>query len=206
MALRIVETDGARGVSAGTFAHALVGANGAPASKLQGFENALVGADVDVALVKFCHVDVEAGTDARALFARYQETLAALRARHPRTTFVHVTVPLTAIQGGVKAIVKRLTGRAPAGVIENARREEFNELLRRAVRGKEPLFDLAEVESTAPDGARATHEWGGRAVPALVPQYTDDGGHLAGEGRARAARQLVAVLAAASRGGAFTAR
>jgi len=132
-----------------------------------------------------------------ALFAAYQATLAPLQARFPHTTFVHVTAPLTTLQGGPKAFVKRLLGRPPAGARENARREEYNALLRLATQGKEPLFDLALVESTAPDGRAETFAWDGRQVPALVPAYTEDGGHLLGEGRLRAARQLVSVLASA---------
>jgi hypothetical protein len=158
---------------------------------------------VDIALVKFCYVDIEAGTDVPALFAAYQSTLASLKARYPRTTFVHVTAPLTTVQGGLKAFVKRLLGRSPAGMAENARREEFNALLRQATSGKEPLFDLALAESTAPDGRTETFDWNGRPVPALVPAYTGDGGHLDGDGRHRAARLLVSVLASAPASGAL---
>ena len=57
-------------------------------------------AGVDIALVKFCYVDFDAGTDVPALFAAYQATLASLEGRYPRTTFVHVTAPLTTVQGG----------------------------------------------------------------------------------------------------------
>jgi len=35
-------------------------------------------------------------------------------------------------------------------------------------------------------------------APAMAPEYTDDGGHLNALGRARAAREFIAVLARAS--------
>jgi hypothetical protein len=146
--------------------------------------------------VKFCYVDIDAGTDAKALFARYRATIDGLRAKHPGTTFVHVTLPLTEAQGGAKALAKRLLGRAPYGTIENLRREEYNALLRRAYAGREPLFDLARIESTAPDGAAVKVQWNGADAPALAAAYTDDGGHLNAAGRVRAARELVSVLAA----------
>jgi hypothetical protein len=57
------------------------------------------------------------------------------------------------------------------------------------------VFDLAAIESTRPDGGRETFEVEGRQVPALVPAYTDDGGHLNGPAAERVARQLVALLA-----------
>ena len=60
--------------------------------------------------------------------------------------FVHVTVPLTAAQSGLKSLVKRPMGRAP----DNVRLEEYNQLLRRTYAGREPIFDLARLESISP--------------------------------------------------------
>jgi hypothetical protein len=194
--LRIVEVQGAVGVGAGTFAHAPMAANGDPLLKLRSFDGALAsGPVVDVAFLKFCFVDVVETTDVRALFSRYQESIRALQARHPRTTFVHLTVPLTAVRSGLKAWVKRLIGRDRSRE-ENARRDEFNALMRGAYQGKEPLFDLARIEATGADGQVETHAWGERRVPALVGAYTDDGGHLNEPGRRRVARELVGFLAA----------
>ncbi len=194
--LRIVEISGALEVAPRTFAHGPVPFNGEPTLKLANFARTLgSGPAVDVALVKFCFVDIKADTDVHALFAKYQATLAALKARYPDTAFVHVTVPLTTVERGVKAFVKRLLGRTPYGLVENARREELSALLRQAYEGREPIFDLARVESTAPDGRIEQVEWKGRAVPALVGAYTDDGGHLNSKGQLRAARELVSVLA-----------
>jgi hypothetical protein len=205
--LRVVAVDRVGALPPGTFAHGPVPENGNPGLKIQSFERALSGAtDLDIAFVKFCYVDFRDSTDVRELFARYQATIAALKAKHPRTTFLHVTVPLTTIQGGAKALVKRALGRPPAGVLENVRREEYNALLRQAVQGKEPLFDLARIESTWPDGRRETFDWKGRSVPALVPSYTDDGGHLNRAGELRAARELVSVLASVPVAGASAAR
>jgi len=176
----------------------LVPENGDPRRKLREFERAVdARGDVDVAMLKFCYVDIGPDTDAAALFEQYRETLARLQLRHPRTTFVHVTLPLTRVQGGLKALAKRVTGRHPYGTVENLRREEYNALLRSAYLGREPLFDLARVESVAPDGRHASVTWRGRSAPVLAEEYTEDGGHLNAEGSARAARELAAVLAAA---------
>jgi len=145
--------------------------------------------------MKLCYVDFRADTDARQIFERYRAAIDGLRARNPGTTFVHVTAPLTTVQAGPKAMAKRLLGRAPGGVEENARREEFNALLRTTYGGREPIFDLAALESTLADGTRQTVEWKGKAVPVLAGAYTDDGGHLNEAGRLRAARELARVLA-----------
>ena len=100
------------------------------------------------------------------------------------------------MQGGLKGLAKRLLGRAPYGALENQRRAEYNALLRAAYAGRQPIFDLARIESTAPDGSTVQVEWAGRESPALAAAWTDDGHHLNAEGRRRAARELIALLAA----------
>jgi hypothetical protein len=195
--LRVVRADRAAEVPPAALGHTFVAENGEPLKKLEAFRAALGGAAPDLALVKFCYVDIDRDTDVGLLFERYQATLAELRKANPRTVFVHVTVPLTTVQSGFKAWAKRLLDRPPAGLPENQRRDEYNRLLRAAYAGREPLFDLAGVESSTPDGRAVRLIWHGARVPMLLPQYTSDGGHLNAEGRRRAARELIAVLAAA---------
>jgi len=196
--LRVVEVTGSADLQPGTFAHAFLPENGNPALKLESFERALssgIGSAADIALIKFCYADFSPVTDVSALFARYQTTLSALRARHPHVLFVHVTAPLTTVADSAASNLKRLFGRAPGGLLENAKREEFDQLLRRAYGGREPLFDLARLESTSPDGRRELQDWNGSQVPALLPAYSDDGGHLNSASRVRFARELIALLA-----------
>jgi hypothetical protein len=186
--------------------HARVAENGNPMLKFRSFAGALAavpGAPPDIALVKLCYADFEQDTDAALVFAKYQQTISELKTKYPATTFVHATVPLTTVQrglqGGLKAIVKRLLGRAPQGFLQNIRREEYNAQLRRAYGGREPLLDLSEIESTRADGTTETASWSGRLVPELVGAYASDDGHLNREGQLRAARGLVKALAFASR-------
>lgn len=195
VSISLVEAPTASKVPSATFGHTHVAKNGDPLQKLKEFEKALGShpAGVDIALVKFCYVDINANTDAEALFAHYRTTMDSLRARNPATTFVHVTVPLTSRTSGIKELLKQLIGRG--GAVRNVRREEFNSLMRKAYQGREPVFDLARMESVGPDGSAATDQWNGRSVPAMAAAYTDDGGHLNEAGRLRAARELVAVLA-----------
>lgn len=191
--LRVAEVKGAAELRPGTFGHVFVAANGDPGRKLKSFTTALAGGDPDVALVKFCYVDFDADTDARALFDVYQATLRELRAQHPRTTFVHVTVPLQSEEDLVKSLLKKLLGKRNGAIPSNARREEFNSLLRSTFAG-EPLFDLARVESTDSSGKPVSSKLDGRTVPVLDSEYTDDGGHLNAAGSWRAALALVSVL------------
>jgi hypothetical protein len=196
--LQIVELPRAADLKGPGIAHVFVPENGDPLRKLANFRQELgTGSAVEIALVKFCYVDITADTDMRGLFAEYRETLDELRRKNPHTTFVHVTLPLTTVQTGPKAWIKRALGRAPYGTIENVKREQYNALLRRTYAGQEPIFDLARLESIAEDGTQASVEWDGGIAPAMAPAYTDDGGHLNHVGRLRAAREFVRVLAAA---------
>lgn len=128
--VRIVQVDRASDVPPASFGHTFVPRNGAPLEKLKNFRTALGSAPVDVALLKFCYVDIEPDTDVEALFAAYRQTIADLRRSHPGTVFVHVTLPLTGEPAGWKALAKRLLGRPPAGMAQNVRREEYNRRLR----------------------------------------------------------------------------
>ena len=196
--LKIAEVPQAADLKGAGIGHLFVPENGDPLRKLANFRLALgSGSQADIALVKFCYVDITADTDMRGLFDAYRGTIDELKRKNPRTTFVHVTLPLTTVQSGPKAWVKRLLGRAPYGTIDNVKREQYNALLRRTYAGLEPIFDLARVESIAADGTQATVEWDGVVAPALVPAYTDDGGHLNHIGRLRAAKEFITVLAAA---------
>lgn len=181
------------------FAHVVVGQNGAPATKqtmfawvLRGFAND----PFDIALLKFCYVDIGAQTDVARVFASHHDLIAGLRAKYPQTVFVPVTVPLRS-GGGVKDTVNRWLGRRTQEA-DNAKRSEYNALLRAAY-ASEPVFDLAGVESTHQDGRRSTFTCGSRTCEQMAPEYTDDGGHLNEMGSRVAATALVHVLVRARR-------
>ena len=149
--------------------------------------------------MKFCYVDFTPSTNSAALFHRYQDAITSLQRKYPAVIFVHVTVPLTTRPNSFKDTVKRLMGRAVRKDEANARRTVFNEHLREAFAGQ-PLFDLARVESTRPDGTIESFRGrDGTTTAALFPGYTSDGGHLNELGRQRAAAEFVRVVAGAAR-------
>ena len=109
---------------------------GEPWLKVQDFDAKMrsgLGRRVDVAMMKFCYVDVTADTDVDALFATYRETMAALRHDFPEVTFIYVTVPLTT-ESLLSQLKSRITGSKGYGAADNAARERLNALIRRAVR------------------------------------------------------------------------
>ncbi|GAM10589.1 hypothetical protein OR1_02878 [Geobacter sp. OR-1] len=194
--LNIVETDSPENVTGPMFAHFRVGANMTPDSKIESFREHVLksGNAVDLAFFKFCYVDVGADTDGEALFEKYQKMMSAIRQQHPRLPIMHVTIPVKSIDGGIKGIVKKVIGKS-TGEEANINRTRYNELLRKEYQGKEPFFDLAEVESTAPDGLRVQGNKNGARYEALHPKFTDDGEHLNREGARRAAIALLHALA-----------
>ncbi|MBK6652166.1 MAG: SGNH/GDSL hydrolase family protein [Betaproteobacteria bacterium] len=198
--LNIAEVKSAHGVAPNTFAHMYVAENTQPLKKLKSFEEALVGQGLplDLAVLKFCYVDIHAQTDIAGLFGQYRDSVEKLRSSNPSIRIMHVTAPITVIQSGIKAKLKRLMGQAPYGIQENIRREVFNDLLRRHYAGKDVVFDLAKLESTTPDGKPLSVDWKGVAVPALVPSYTDDGEHLNATGQKHAARAFIASMVSAA--------
>jgi hypothetical protein len=156
--------------------------------------NAGLGGKADIAFFKFCYVDISPDTDINKVFVEYKNTMSALRAKYPQTTFVHITTPLTTVEPGLKAFIRRTIGRTE-DYKTNIQREQFNQAIRNEYSGKEPVFDLAEVESTLANGVKETFEMKGKSYPRMVPAYTTDGGHLNEMGRKLVAEQLLILLA-----------
>lgn len=196
--LKIAETSDLAAFDGPIFAHSKNGENKKPDVKIEAFERVLdggLGGRVDVAFFKFCYVDITPDTDVDKLFAAYKASMDRLRDRFPTTRMVHVTSPVTVVEGGPKAWAKRVLGRPLAGEEGNVARSRFNALLRAAYEGKEPVFDLAAAESTYPDGRQASFTWKGESYPRLIPEYSYDGRHLNEPGRQWVAAHLLRFLA-----------
>ena len=197
--LNVVPVHGEGLPEGAVFAESEIGSNGRPQSKCNAFGyNVAAFHSLDIALMKLCYADFNRETDVPRLFEHYRQIVDALKAQHPRVTFVHVTVPVTVRPALWKRITKSLAGRENLGDLENLRRAEFNALLMKHYAG-EPIFDLARVESTFPDGARNAFRYAGKTVYSLVPGYSSDGGHLNADGRRRAARELIRILSDVAR-------
>ena len=176
------------------------GNNGSPKTKIDGFEEALDGlrgSPPQIALMKFCYVDFARDTDIRDLFDYYKRAIARIKARHPAVIIAHATVPLRIREQGVKTRLKRLLGLRPDSDLINAKREQYNRLLRTEF-ANEPIFDIARAESTDLNGTRETYPIDGQPTPALVAEYSSDGGHLNPLGMRVLASAYVRFLAAAA--------
>ncbi|HEY0687073.1 MAG TPA: hypothetical protein VGD45_32315 [Steroidobacter sp.] len=170
--------------------HCPVGRNREPLSKLEEFERLTrekFACDVDLALLKFCYVDVTSATPVEDLFRTYITRMSALAQALPQMRFAHVTVPLRAVQPRWRATLGRVLGRSDPEVEHNRAREDFNRRLRETV-PPQMLFDLAAIESGPQSGFDTARP------RALHAHWTNDGGHLNAPGRRIAARAFVQFL------------
>jgi len=202
--LNIVETANESDFKVGLFAHSGVGKNMDPKSKIDEFAkfiNKGIGEKADAAALKFCYVDIRPDTDTKNVFTDYSDSLSQLKKKFPDTKFIHFTVPLTTeptvLQGlirSAKNAIKKVIGR-PGYFDSNIKRNLFNERLLKEYESKEPILDIAKIESTFPDGTRCSFTKDGKTYYSMVPEYTNDGGHLNETGRKKVAEQLLILLA-----------
>ncbi len=194
--LNLVHSSQPATIAAPAFIESPVGENTDPVSKDKAFADMLafgMGEGGGIAMYKYCWADIHASTDVQELFERYRSNINSLRKRYPNIKFVHITAPLTTVEPAGRAWLKSLLGRETDRNADR-KRNEYNRLLKAYYQG-EPIFDLAEVESTLPDGSRTFFISEGWPVYVLASEYTDDGGHLNEAGRWRAAHQLLVTLA-----------
>ncbi len=178
-------------------AHFLIGRNGDPRSKHEAFRaffESHPGARDGVGLYKLCYLDIDAATDPARLFEEYKANIGILRSKYPALQIVHVTSPLTTVEGPFKLIIKRLLGRVTDRDL-NAKRNEYNRLLIQEYSGHDPIFDLARIESTSKNGSRSFFTETNRPIYTLASELTSDGGHLNEVGRLVAAEQFLVLLA-----------
>ena len=189
----------------GFIAHQFIGENTKPLLKIEDFNRTMrdgMGRRVDIALMKFCSLDITSSTDVDAIFARYRDTMAALERDFPSVTFIHVTVPLSTepnLLSRLKTLVKKLLGRSdPFRQQDNVARERLNALIRREYGGRH-LFDLAAIESTKPDDTRVSGRYENQEYFALYDGYASDRLHLNAVGSTVAATAFLEAIAEASR-------
>lgn len=196
--LNIVETSESKDFNAGILGHSRVGKNTDQVSKTADFSSLLengIGKLVDGAALKFCYVDVTAATDVQKVFDDYVQKTDAIKAKYPDLKIIHFTVPLTTIKTSWKTWLKKTMGKKDIWeYADSTKRNQYNELLRNKYTSKEPIVDIAAVESTKPDGSRNTYDFDGKSYYAMVPEYTYDGGHLNEVGRKRVAAAFLVTL------------
>jgi len=177
--------------------HGSIGQNGDPLSKLRDFEIKLTqGAKwaLDLALMKFCYVDVTEQQAAERLLSEYSQCVERLGAGFSAVKVGHVTVPLRAAPSGMLARARQAIQGPHVEHRRNTVRCWFNEQLRQKYGASGLLFDLAAAESRQRNGRTAFSIAGGQSVHSLAREWTDDGGHLNADGRKMAAQAFLNYL------------
>jgi hypothetical protein len=158
-----------------------------------------LGVAADIAVLRFSYGDVYAKKNVEEVFDNYQMAFSILKKKYPQTKFVHVTLPLDTTKTSWKLWVKQLLRKQEIWEYEtNIRRNDFNELLRKKYKGLNPVFDIAELQSTFPDGKRSTFTKNGKTYYSMIANYSYDGHHLNQTGREIAAEKLLLLLASLS--------
>ena len=179
--------------------HSAIGHNGDPESKMNNFQafldKRLGDTQPDMAMLKFCYVDISQKTDVLALVKEYGDAMSRLGEEHPQTLFIYATVPLRVFNHSWKAGIKRLLGMDVWGDEANIKRNEYNAMIRKKYAQTGHLADIAYWESHYPDGKQHTVELLGGRYAELIPEYSDDGKHLNNYGQQVVAGRLLEFLA-----------
>ncbi|WP_129777702.1 SGNH/GDSL hydrolase family protein [Peristeroidobacter soli] len=195
--LDLTQARGVRSAQPLLIIHQQIGANREPLGKIAAFRqvlNATDRPDFDVALLKFCYVDIATQADAETLWQHYQTAIEQLSADQPGVQLVHCTVPLRSLPEGPYAWLRRALGHRHPSLIGNRARDWFNRQLRASFGAGHKLFDLAAVQSRRADGRSCEVNDEGTRVPSLAREWTYDGGHLNERGRTIAAAAFLEFL------------
>jgi hypothetical protein len=102
-------------------------------------------------------------------------------------------MPLTTVEPATKAWIKGMLGKVTVRDLA-VKRNQFNTLLTQTYAGVDPIFDLAQVESTHGDGSRSYFMRDNEKIHTLASEFTIDGGHLNELGRRTAAERFLLFL------------
>ena len=193
--IKLAVNDGFLGEGPG-FQHYYVGKNEDPVSKNVSFVSTMKQnrAPNPVMMFKYCYIDVNRNTNIDELFQLYVRSIEEVRQAQPGATIVHITMPVRVSEPEWRYRVNRMRGIFTQREL-NAKRNRFNELLFAKYQGKDPIFDLAEIESTRADGSREVAKVDGKPVYSLAPEWSYDGKHLNEQGSVRAAEHFLVFLA-----------
>lgn len=165
--------------SGGFFADFYVGVNGDPIGKTADFDTTVrqYSPKLDIALMKFCFIDIVQGVNVTQIFNAYRSVMDGLVNDFPTIKFVYTTGALDEYSVA-NAVV----------------REQLNSLIRNEYTATGRLFDLAEVESTDPGGDRVGGVDNGNQYYQVYGGYTSDGAHLNSTGEQVVDKALFTLL------------
>ncbi len=196
LSMTIINMENNRDETSKYFIESKIGSNGIPKNKIYDFcqkVNQLEKNNLDIAMMKLCYADIKSDSDINDIFKYYSKSIDSLQKKYPNLKIIHITVPLTARRNFIKGIKDLLKRRSDSSILDNVERNKFNKLLSNKY-SSDRIFDLAKLESTYPDGSIESFAYQGNNYNSLVPEYTDDGGHLNDEGKQVVAEEYIKLL------------
>jgi hypothetical protein len=196
--LNIIRTSNKPNFVSGVLFHTRISGETNPKSLLIEYKrdvDKLMGGNADIALLRFSHSLIKGDTNVESVFNDYQLKMSMLKQKYPNTIFIHSTLPLLRSKTTWKTIIKKLIGKKEIWEYDiNIKLNKFNDLLLREYVDKQPVIDLAKLQSTFPDGSLSTFTKNGKTYFNMVPDYTYDDMHLNKEARKLAAEQFLLFL------------
>jgi hypothetical protein len=127
--------------------HSKIGSNGDPYSKLEQFREIVtqIGNRVDIAMMKFCYVDITRQTEIQPLLDRYKSVMSQLAGNFPKLRIIHFTAPIRTLRFGIRSRVRLLLRQEIASCEDNLQRDAFNRLLRKAYGEGSQLVRFGQV-------------------------------------------------------------
>ena len=175
------------------FLHSNIGENGDPKGKFKEFSKIvddLERKNLNIAMMKLCFVDITEKTDISDIFQSYTAMIDSLRNKYPALVIIHFTVPLKSEPNWINNLKNIIKRRANNDEKDNLARNKYNELLLKKY-SNEDIFDIANIESTYPDGKREIVTVDDKQCYSLIKNYTYDGGHLNEKGQELVAEKLI---------------
>lgn len=198
VSVKLIESREYSDIDDPSFTHFQIGENLNPKLKTDDFYNFVSNIDQlnrSLVFFKFCYVDILRTTNVDSIFNYYKKRMLILKDKYPYHQMVLFTLPLTSIQKGFKVYVKKIIYGPTNQMADNIKRNEFNNRILEELGNEFPVFDLARIEGTLPDGKMNTFTHKGKSYLALYNEYTTDGGHLNEKGSQIVAYNLLAFLA-----------
>jgi hypothetical protein len=197
--LKIVDANDGTPHKDGMFLHTRFGGKTDPLIILNNFTelmDKMMGDSVDIVLIRYIHNKIDSETkEIETVFDAYKKALTLLRKKYPGTIFVHSTLPLLVSKTTWKTWIKKLVGKKKFWEYDtNINLNRFNDLLKIEYSGKEPILDLARMQSTFPDGRRVSFTKNRKKYFSMASEYSYDGAHLNERGRKAAAEQFLLLL------------
>ncbi len=196
--INIIESDDSNLMKIPGLYHSKVGKNRNPSFKINDFSSKIgngIGKKVDMVALKLCYVDIKKDTNIDNIFTEYQSAVNDIKSKYPSLKIIHFTTPLKTVQTGFVAWIKKLIGKKPGGYANNIRRNQYTQKIINTYQDVDPIFDIANFESTSLEGKPNFFKWENTEYRSLVPAYTDDGGHLNKLGRKVIAEKFLKFLA-----------